>query len=166
MLFLPVSRTFLRFCTTHVEWHALPGVDVYRMLIGASNPMLCPIDVVRLCGLTRDKCDFSPTQRAELAKWFREESVTKTWVRATSPKTNCSNSWTVPKHGGEAPSPLPDEDGSFPAYPTCAAGRPDHGSNGAYPSWPVRQLRHHFHDFSHTLQLQTGPRTPHVSVAS
>lgn len=29
------------------------------------------------------------------------------------------------------------ESGPFPAYPTCQAGRPDHGSNGAYPSWPA-----------------------------
>ena len=25
----------------------------------------------------------------------------------------------------------------YPAYETCKAGRPDHGSNGAYPSWPA-----------------------------
>jgi hypothetical protein len=25
----------------------------------------------------------------------------------------------------------------YPAYSTCAAGRPDHGSDGAYPSWPA-----------------------------
>ena len=31
----------------------------------------------------------------------------------------------------QTPSP------SYPAYTTCAAGRPDHGSNGAYPSWPA-----------------------------
>ena len=30
--------------------------------------------------------------------------------------------------------------GPFPAYPTCQAGRPDHGSNGAYPSWPAFAL--------------------------
>ena len=31
-------------------------------------------------------------------------------------------------------------DASFPAYSTCKAGRPDHGSNGAYPSWPAFAL--------------------------
>ena len=34
----------------------------------------------------------------------------------------------------------PDAAGAYPAYTTCAAGRPDHGSNGAYPSWPAFAL--------------------------
>ena len=33
-----------------------------------------------------------------------------------------------------------DAAGAYPAYTTCAAGRPDHGSNGAYPSWPAFAL--------------------------
>jgi len=32
-----------------------------------------------------------------------------------------------------APTPA----GTYPAYVTCAAGRPDHGSDGAYPAWPA-----------------------------
>jgi hypothetical protein len=99
--------------------------------------------------------------------------VTSSWIRATSPRCNCSNTWTVPiadglvrpsdsgvaefnvngavKHqsseegGGDASRERPTErnddgdpaNGPFPAYPTCSAGRPDHGSNGAYPSWPA-----------------------------
>ena len=96
----------------------------------------------------KDECDFSPQQRAELGRWFREESVTRSWIRATSPKTNCSNSWTVPKAGRAAPTTHPDEAGSFPAYPTCAAGRPDHGSNGAsaFP-FHLSHLKSHLYTF-------------------
>jgi hypothetical protein len=110
-----------------------------------------------MCGLTDQPCDFSPQVRSELGNWFRAESVTKTWIRATSPKCNCSNTWEVPLAGGDDNSAggsggavgvgtpgeknlLPGTAGSageWPAYPTCAAGRPDHGSNGAYPSWSV-----------------------------
>ena len=33
-----------------------------------------------------------------------------------------------------------NDDPEYPAYVTCDAGRPDHGSNGAYPSWPAFAL--------------------------
>eukprot|EP00041_Stephanoeca_diplocostata_P028948 m.840366 g.840366 ORF g.840366 m.840366 type:complete len:203 (-) comp23469_c0_seq38:592-1200(-) len=67
-------------------------------------------------------------------------------IRATSPRTNCSNSWLADLPlGGQArtrspqPSSGAEEDPppTYPAYPTCHAGRPDHGSDGAYPSWPA-----------------------------
>jgi len=45
---------------------------------------------------------------------------------------------------GPEAAPAPAEFGGgaeeWPAYPTCAAGRPDHGSDGAYPSWPAFAL--------------------------
>jgi len=105
--------------------------------------------------------------------------VTSSWIRATSPRCNCSNTWTVPiaddlvrlsdsgvaefdvdgavkpqtngqksvdasrekPESGEASLEKTDSgdpaNGPFPAYSTCSAGRPDHGSNGAYPSWPA-----------------------------
>ncbi len=102
-----------------------------------------------LCGLSDQPCDFLPQQRRELASWFRSESVTKTWIRATSPKTNCSRQWTIPINASAAEASMahaalaekdheeqmPSE--SWPAYVTCQADRPDHGSNGAYPSWPA-----------------------------
>eukprot|EP01046_Picozoa_sp_COSAG06_P025616 COSAG06_NODE_2163_length_7438_cov_2.447200_7_plen_421_part_00 len=115
-----------------------------------------------LCGITSpsDKsCSFTPEVRKALGEWFRKESVTSTWIRATSPTCNCSHSWQIPldatravtdaahadsviptqPHAGSSSS---DNDiaPSFPAYKTCAAGRPDHGSNGAYPSWPAFAL--------------------------
>lgn len=103
-----------------------------------------------LCGITQPEsslCDFSSEVRRELASWFRAESVTSTWIRATSPLCNCSNSWSVrlndsealPPGGAKSPAtgrspsaraahqPQSDPRG-FPAYSTCAAGRPDHGS--------------------------------------
>ena len=49
-----------------------------------------------LCGLSDQPCDFSQQMRGELSKWFREESLTSTWIRATSPHCNCSNNFTVP----------------------------------------------------------------------
>jgi hypothetical protein len=106
-----------------------------------------------LCGITQpgsSLCDFSAQVRRELGDWFRGESVTSTWIRATSPKTNCSTSYTVPKEATaamvaaaaareQASSQLQADggDAEWPAYTTCKAGRPDHGSNGAYPSWPA-----------------------------
>ena len=108
-----------------------------------------------LCGITQPGsavCDFTPEQRAELGAWFRDESVTSTWIRATSPSCNCSNSWQIPvdadgptsaARASEAASSQLQSTGdsaAYPAYSTCAAGRPDHGSNGAYPSWPAFAL--------------------------
>jgi hypothetical protein len=104
-----------------------------------------------VCGITQPGssiCDFSSAVRRELGDWFRQESVTSTWIRATSPKCNCSTSYTVPKDAtaattaaAAAAATAASESGSgeseWPAYSTCAAGRPDHGSNGAYPSWPA-----------------------------
>jgi hypothetical protein len=102
-----------------------------------------------LCGITDQPCDFPDTMRRELGDWFRQESVTSSWIRATSPKCNCSLSYTIPKDADAATtanaaaiaSALPkNADGAaaeWPAYTTCHAGRPDHGSNGAYPSWPA-----------------------------
>ena len=110
-----------------------------------------------LCGISQPGsflCDFTNEVRRELGDWFREESVTSTWIRATSPKTNCSTSYTVPKDATAATvaaaaaaaakqSALAEEltEGDdaeeWPAFTTCNAGRPDHGSNGAYPSWPA-----------------------------
>ena len=91
-----------------------------------------------LCGLSPAPCDFSNTVREELGRWFREESVTATWIRATSPLTNCSRNWAVPLgENASRPAPRAEDAVPYPAYPTCAASRPDHGSNGAYPSWPA-----------------------------
>ena len=101
-----------------------------------------------LCGIAESAetpCDFTPEQRQQLGSWFRQESVTKTWIRATSPKTNCSKTTPLPL---DSTTKLSDrhsdtsgadekQGGEYPAFPTCAAGRPDHGSNGAYPSWPA-----------------------------
>ena len=93
-----------------------------------------------LCGLNDDvDCDFTPEVRQELLNWFVNESVTSTWIRATSPMCNCSKTFPV---GGTRPpatqlSSQSPPDAMYPAYTTCQAGRPDHGSNGAYPSWPA-----------------------------
>lgn len=118
--------------------------------------------VIGMCSGPEAECDLSQQQRNELGAWFREESVTSTWVRATSPRTNCSRSWPVKRPGnngtmnvdGDATtarrtetadvrtfgSERSEESSEFPAYATCAAGRPDHGSDGAYPSWPAFAL--------------------------
>ena len=120
-----------------------------------------------LCGHTDQLCDFSPRIRAELGDWFRKESVTSTWIRATSPKCNCSHTWAVPirqaptssfattssnndtennagsssssssSNNNKMPTIVGSSAEEYPAYDTCKAGRPDHGSNGAYPSWPA-----------------------------
>jgi hypothetical protein len=39
-----------------------------------------------------------------MGPWGRyvQESVTSTWIRATSPKCNCSTSYTVPKNADAA----------------------------------------------------------------
>ena len=94
-----------------------------------------------LCGLQQpgsSLCDFSSTVRGELGNWFRRESLASSWIRATSPRTNCNNSWEISsKTPLPPPPPPPLSKEPFPAFTTCAAGRPDHGSNGAYPSWPA-----------------------------
>jgi hypothetical protein len=118
--------------------------------------------VFGMCGATHTACDFDsyPGMREELAHWYLNESVTSTWIRATSPYCNCSNvkSVTVPTAKAKAlradatavgvevaaesstgtfePSVGAFEP-SYPAFETCKAGRPDHGCNGAYPSWPA-----------------------------
>ena len=70
---------------------------------------------------------------------FREESVTSTWIRATSPRTNCSTSYSVPKDASAAAVAAAaarssaraleaggaESDAEWPAYTTCQAGRPD-----------------------------------------
>ena len=100
-----------------------------------------------LCGITDQPCDFTNVMRRELGDWFRQESVTSTWIRATSPKCNCSTSYVIPKDADAATTAniaaiatsLAKTSGhcgtEWPAFKTCHAGRPDHGSNGAYPSW-------------------------------
>jgi len=110
-----------------------------------------------LCGITTpgdNTCDFTPEVRQALGDWFRAESVTSTWIRATSPTCNCSHSWESPMDGtqsdvtaahakavtAESTTGSTSDPGPYPAYKTCAAGRPDHGSNGAYPSWPAFAL--------------------------
>ena len=109
-----------------------------------------------LCGIGQPGshlCDFTSQQRAQLGNWFRKESLSSTWIRATSPMCNCSHSWQIPKDADATKSAAAasaaaealgsgatTEDGPYPAYPTCQAGRPDHGSNGAYPSWPAFAL--------------------------
>ena len=110
-----------------------------------------------LCGITQPNssiCDFSSEQRQALGNWFRHESVTSSWIRATSPQCNCSRSWQIPLDATAeqtaaaaiaAAKKSKVKSGStrqqqYPAYPTCHAGRPDHGSNGAYPSWPAFAL--------------------------
>jgi hypothetical protein len=99
-----------------------------------------------VCGITQpgsSLCDFPAEARRELGDWFRAESVTSTWIRATSPKCNCSTSYTISKDATAAAAAAAAAaagvggDTEWPAYSTCAAGRPDHGSNGAYPSWPA-----------------------------
>jgi hypothetical protein len=102
-----------------------------------------------LCGITDQPCDFPDTMRRELGDWFRQESVTSSWIRATSPKCNCSRSYTIPKDADAATTAnaaattsllaenAAEIEAEWPAYTTCHAGRPDHGSNGAYPSWPA-----------------------------
>ena len=107
------------------------------------------------CGLSDQPCDLSSTQRKELAAWFKEESVTSTWIRATSPQTNCSVTKVLAYPGGEdmggtktktkTTTRKEETDASakmgattsYPGLITCSAGRPDHGTNGAYPSWPA-----------------------------
>ena len=106
------------------------------------------------CGLSDQPCDLSPTQRTEIATWFREESLTKSWIRATSPYCNCSVTKVLAYPGGEEVPPSLSSSSSsnndaraerdnasapttYPAASTCKALRPDHGSNGAYPSWPA-----------------------------
>ena len=42
-------------------------------------------------------CDLDATQRAQLSRFFHQELRTSDWIRATSPKCNCSNSYTVPR---------------------------------------------------------------------
>ena len=101
-----------------------------------------------MCSGPAAECDLTAQMRAELGAWFRTESVTSTWIRATSPRTNCSRSWAVPRPGEAAvvaAAPSREEgqqlgEDEFPAFTTCRAGRPDHGSNGAYPSWPAFAL--------------------------
>jgi hypothetical protein len=118
------------------------------------------------CGLSDQPCDFTPKVRQELATWFREESVTSTWIRATSPKCNCANNYTVPYSGNGGSAAVASTstltrarnssggdggentntgtiDGNeistaaWPGFATCQADRPDHGTTGAYPSWPA-----------------------------
>ena len=110
--------------TTHVVAHEMRHVvDYFSVVFG-------------MCGLT-EECDLTDTMRRELGDWYRQESVTSTWIRATSPHTNCSNTWVVPINGTGPPPSFNMNENNYPALSTCAAGRPDHGSNGAYPSWPA-----------------------------
>ena len=116
-----------------------------------SNQMRHVVDMFSIafgfCGLSDQPCDLSPTQRAEIAAWFHDESATKTWIRATSPFCNCNVSKVLAYPGGEevrasAAARAAAEAGAaaapkYPAASTCQALRPDHGSNGAYPSWPA-----------------------------
>ena len=102
--------------------------------------------------------DFTDKVRGELSSWFREESVTSSWIRATSPKCNCSNNFTLAyppsqqqQHhhrsingsssgtiaGSNSYSNSDSDDASWPGFETCHADRPDHGTTGAYPSWPA-----------------------------
>jgi hypothetical protein len=126
--------------TTSLVRHEMRHVvDFFSMVFG-------------LCGLAdrpEDGCDLDADKKRELASWFREESVAKAWVRATSPECNCSVNATVPypplaaaavaaDTAAAAPAaPAAAAPKSYPAFTTCAADRPDHGSNGAYPSWPA-----------------------------
>jgi hypothetical protein len=116
-----------------------------------------------LCGLADDDggdqiCDFSPQQRRELGAWFRGESVTRSWVRATSPTCNCNNSAELPypplAAAAQQPAGAPSQGGPsavakaaakeevepYPGLTTCKADRSDHGTTGAYPSWPAFAL--------------------------
>jgi len=111
-----------------------------------------------LCGLSDQPCDFNDKVRGELSSWFREESVTSSWIRATSPKCNCSNNFTLAyppsqqqQHhhrsingsssgttaGSNSYSNSDSDDAIWPGFETCHADRPDHGTTGAYPSWPA-----------------------------
>ena len=52
-----------------------------------------------ICGITTPgdtACNFEPAVRKALGDWFRGESVTSTWIRATSPECNCSHTWGIP----------------------------------------------------------------------
>jgi hypothetical protein len=79
---------------------------------------------------------------------FREESLTSTWIRATSPLTNCSVNFTLPYSPTVSATPTEPmtiaeagaaapPDSKYPGFDTCKADRPDHGTTGAYPSWPA-----------------------------
>ena len=139
------------------------SADSVSSITGDSNQLLTVYEMRHVvdffsvtfgfCGITQPNssiCDFTPAIRRELGDWFREESVTSSWIRATSPQCNCSNSWTIPLHhsaatgaGSNTTTQQPpalsrqEQEQVWPAYDTCRAGRPDHGSNGAYPSWPA-----------------------------
>lgn len=113
-----------------------------------------------MCGGTKNaRCDFDDHDgmREEVANWYLAESVTSTWIRATSPRCNCSNTrevlvdtvtgkvkvgpseqtTTAVSASASASAAGNGDNASYPAFVTCAAGRPDHGSNGAYPAWPA-----------------------------
>ena len=132
---------------TLADPHALGVADALPLTLLAWPPTDFFSVTFGLCGITQPQsaiCDFSPSVRRELGDWFRSESVTSTWIRATSPKCNYSHKWPIPLMDGPESAPAPAEFGGgaeeWPAYPTCAAGRPDHGSDGAYPSWPAFAL--------------------------
>ena len=106
-----------------VGWEMRHVVDFFSVTFG-------------LCGLSDQPCDFNASVRAELGRWFREESVTSDWIRATSPRTNCSHSWPINGSGRAAGGGASAAD-SWPAYKSSAAGRRAHGRDGADPSWPA-----------------------------
>eukprot|EP00040_Diaphanoeca_grandis_P021873 m.116789 g.116789 ORF g.116789 m.116789 type:complete len:861 (+) comp28539_c0_seq1:178-2760(+) len=85
-----------------------------------------------LCSSTHEKCDLDATARQELSSWFHEELKTKDWIRATSPRCNCSHSWMLPD-----PTVTFTNSIEWPAISTCKAAREDHGSTGAYTAWPA-----------------------------
>ena len=111
-------------CRGACRYEMRHAVDFYSVTFG-------------FCGLTSQPCDFSPRIRQELAAWFMDESLTSTWIRATSPKTNCSRVWSAERtppgsattddeHDTTVPyPPAAPNDEEFPAYTTCKAGRPD-----------------------------------------
>lgn len=88
--------------------------------------------VFGFCGDKTSPCSFNSTVRAQMSSWFKSDILTQSWIRATSPACNCSNTWTVGQ-----PQPPSDASGSWPGLVTCQASREDHGTTGAYTAWPA-----------------------------
>ena len=63
-------------------------LQLLLLLLLCFSLLICPSPLrAGLCGLPDQPCDFNATTRAQLGRWFREESATSNWIRATSPRT-------------------------------------------------------------------------------
>lgn len=107
-----------------------------------------------LCGVNGIECDLDATQRNQLSEFFHAELRSSDWIRATSPRCNCSHSFPVKKNPRSArptatrgirngidipsvPSAHVLSGDEWPGLMTCAANREDHGTTGAYSAWPA-----------------------------